>query len=256
MLDWSDGQYELTAAELEPIAQLLVQRAGVQAQERVLDLGCGTGNVALAAAQAGARVIGVDPALRLLAVARERLAAASLPGELVAGDASHVPVGDAEVDVVLSNFALIFDADANAAVAECRRVLRPGGRLAFTTWLAEGTLDATMTKIRAALPAPPGAAPPPRFPWGDLASVTPLVARHFAEVSCERTTAVFAAESAAAFLEAMFEQHPVGRVWTRVLGAAGTLDAVKREALADLERGNEATAGFQVTSPYAIVSAR
>jgi ubiquinone/menaquinone biosynthesis C-methylase UbiE len=71
-VDWGAGHYEQTAAELEPVAHELVERAALRAGERVLDLACGTGGVALRAAAQGAQVIGVDGASRLLGVARER----------------------------------------------------------------------------------------------------------------------------------------------------------------------------------------
>src|SRR3954453_14228263 len=71
-VDWGAGRYETTAAELAPAAELVVERSGVGAGDDVLDVACGTGNAALGAAARGARVVGVDGAARLLAVARER----------------------------------------------------------------------------------------------------------------------------------------------------------------------------------------
>jgi len=73
-IDWGAGHYETTAAQLAPAAAA-VQRASLRPGERVLDLGCGTGNAALLAARAGTTVTGVDPAARLLKVAQDRAAA-------------------------------------------------------------------------------------------------------------------------------------------------------------------------------------
>lgn len=78
-LDWSLGNYEHTAAQLLPAARVVVDRAAPAAGERVADVGCGTGNAALLAAARGARVTGVDPAPRLLEVAREQAAARDSP---------------------------------------------------------------------------------------------------------------------------------------------------------------------------------
>jgi SAM-dependent methyltransferase len=64
-LDWGIGHYEHTAADLLPAARRLVEVAGVEAGERVVDVGCGTGSAALVAAARGAAVLGVDPATRL-----------------------------------------------------------------------------------------------------------------------------------------------------------------------------------------------
>jgi ubiquinone/menaquinone biosynthesis C-methylase UbiE len=72
MVDWGAGSYESTAAELEPVAQAVVERASLRPGQDVVDLACGTGNAALLAAERGARVLGIDSATRLLGVARER----------------------------------------------------------------------------------------------------------------------------------------------------------------------------------------
>ena len=86
----------------------VVRAASLAAGDRVLDLGCGTGNAALLAADQGARVTGVDPASRLLDVARYRAADDGKQIEFVVGDAASLPVEDASVDVVVSVFAVIF----------------------------------------------------------------------------------------------------------------------------------------------------
>jgi 2-polyprenyl-3-methyl-5-hydroxy-6-metoxy-1,4-benzoquinol methylase len=69
MVDWSAGEYERTAAELEPAARQVVASAAIAPGERVLDIACGTGNAALIAAEAGATVVGLDSAARLVDVA-------------------------------------------------------------------------------------------------------------------------------------------------------------------------------------------
>src|SRR5215207_6715221 len=92
--DWSLGRYERTAARLEPAAQGMVERAAPQSGERVLDVGCGTGNAALLAAARGARTTGIDPAPRLLEVARQRAAALGLVATFAEGQAAALPVGD------------------------------------------------------------------------------------------------------------------------------------------------------------------
>src|SRR4051794_39954624 len=102
--DWGLGRYEDTAARLEPAARVVVESAAPEAGERLVDVGCGTGNAALLAAERGARVTGVDPAARLLDVARERAAARGLTATFARGDAAALPLGDGEADVVLSVF--------------------------------------------------------------------------------------------------------------------------------------------------------
>src|SRR5919199_4523142 len=100
--DWGLGRYEDTAVRLEPAARVVVERAAPAPGEHVVDVGCGTGNAALLAAERGARVTGVDPAPRLLEVARHEAAARGLDVTFVVGEAAALPLGDGEADVVLS----------------------------------------------------------------------------------------------------------------------------------------------------------
>ena len=139
-VDWGLGRYEHTAQQLRPAARVLVNRANVTRDERVVDVGCGTGNAALIAAGRGARVKGVDPAMRLLKVARGRAAARGLDVTFVHGEAASLPLADASADVVLSNFGVIFASDAVAAADELARVTAPGGRIVLTAWLPVGAI--------------------------------------------------------------------------------------------------------------------
>jgi SAM-dependent methyltransferase len=108
----------------------LLDAAGVGAGTQMLDLACGTGVVAGTAATRGAVVCGVDFSAAMLAEAR-----AGHPSvEFVQGDAEAVPLPDARFDAVVSNFGLHHVPRPALALAEVRRVLRPGGRVAFTFW--------------------------------------------------------------------------------------------------------------------------
>ena len=98
-MDWGLGHYESTAAQLLPAARVVVDRAAPVDGERVVDVGCGTGNAAPLVAARGARVTGVDPAARLLEVAREQATAQGLDATFALGEAAALPLADDDVDV-------------------------------------------------------------------------------------------------------------------------------------------------------------
>jgi tRNA/tmRNA/rRNA uracil-C5-methylase (TrmA/RlmC/RlmD family) len=92
VVDWGLGQYEQTAAELEPVAEHVISLARLQPEDTVLDLATGTGNAALLAARAGATVTGVDVASRLIDVARERAREAGVAACFVVGELEAPPM--------------------------------------------------------------------------------------------------------------------------------------------------------------------
>jgi ubiquinone/menaquinone biosynthesis C-methylase UbiE len=151
-----------------PAAQL-VRFAGLAPGEKVLDVGCGTGVVALTAARAGARVSGLDLTPALLERARKNAAIAEVDVAFVEGDVEAMPYPDGSFDVVLSQFGHMFAPRPEVAVSEMLRVLRPGGRIAFTTWPPEHFTGSLFALVGRNMPAPPAGAPTPAPPpqWGD-----------------------------------------------------------------------------------------
>lgn len=103
----------------------LIARAELQPGERVLDLACGTGDLAFAAAARGGRVIGLDLTHRMLQLASRKSAAAAF----LTGDMTHLPFAPHAFDVVTTGYGLRNVPDLTAAIDEIARVLRPGGRL-------------------------------------------------------------------------------------------------------------------------------
>src|SRR5215472_9061910 len=120
-----------------PEAARLVKHAGVRPGQRVLDVACGTGVVAVTAARLGARVTGLDLTPELVAHARENASIAGVEIEWHEGDVEGLPFGDAAFDVVVSQFGHIFAPRPAVAVAEMLRVLKPGGTIAFSSWPPE-----------------------------------------------------------------------------------------------------------------------
>jgi SAM-dependent methyltransferase len=155
-----------TAIFTTPTAAHLVDFAEVKSGEKVLDVGTGTGVVAITAARAGAVVTGIDITPALLDAARENARLAKLATtQWFEGDAEHLPFPDGQFDVVVSQFGHMFAPRPDVAVAEMRRVLKPSGRIAFATWPPEHLVGRLFTFIgKNSSPPPPGAAPPPQ--WG------------------------------------------------------------------------------------------
>jgi len=113
-----------------PFVAPLLDAAGVSADKRVLDVACGPGHVAAAAVARGAVAQGLD-----FSAAMADLARTIYPDIIVAeGDAEDMPHAEGAFDAVVSNFGIHHVPRPEAALAECRRVLAPGGRVAFTVW--------------------------------------------------------------------------------------------------------------------------
>ncbi len=255
--DWSLGHYEETAAQLLPAAERLVEEAAPLAGERVADVGCGTGNAALLAAARGATVTGVDPALRLLDVARQRAAKAGRDVTFLSGEAAALPLPDHSVDVLLSVFGVIFAPSAPAAVAELSRVIADDGRIFFTAWIPGSALSrmnqAAQEAVQRALGAP--AAPAP-FPWHDSGALEQLFAPHGFSLSVKEHSLSFTAASARGFLDKEGANHPIAVAGFQVLERRGIADVTYAQLLAILEAANEDPGGFRVTSRYITAAAR
>lgn len=256
--DWGIGHYERTAEVLLPAARVLVDAASLRTGERVLDLGCGTGNVALLAAAAGAAVTAVDPSRRLVGVASATARRDGLEITCDVGDAASIPAPDATFDCVLSNFALIFAPDPDAALAELVRVGNAEGRIALTAWLPGGALDAFASTaeqlVRAAVGAPPAA---PAFPWHDESSLRALFARYGMNVEVAGPhELVIRASSPEEFLEAEMSNHPLAVAGNDVFRQRGVSEEAHERLLGVLRDQNEDQDVFRSTSRYVVILAR
>jgi SAM-dependent methyltransferase len=110
----------------------LLDAAEVSPGQHLLDVACGPGHVAAAAAARGARAQGLDFSAAMVGIARNTYP--HIP--VTEGDAEALPYSDSTFDAVVSSFGLHHVPRPEAALAECRRVLMPGGRVAFTVWAA------------------------------------------------------------------------------------------------------------------------
>lgn len=256
-MDWSDGEYERTAATLVEAAAKVIDTAGIGRGTRVLDLGAGTGNASLEAARRGADVLAVEPASRLLDVCRERAAREGLAIATKAGDAGRIPVEDASVDVLVSVFAVIFAPDAEAAVDEMLRVVRPGGRVVVTTWTPHGAIAQASKILRDAMSAhAPSAAARAAPAWGDPAWVRALFEKRGARVTIEEATLAFEAASPEAWFDDQAQHHPAWRmVHAALKDRPAEWERVRSQSIDVLRAGSTDPARLHVTSRYLVVDA-
>jgi SAM-dependent methyltransferase len=148
--DW--GRYWGTFAR--PVWEPLTRTAGIAPGSRVLDVGCGTGELLEHLQDQGARPSGVDPAARMVELARARAVGA----DVRRGDVEHLPFDDAVFDAVLAVNAVQFAGDLDDALSEIARVLVPGGVVGLAGWAERSRND--LDGINAALAEADGEDPP------------------------------------------------------------------------------------------------
>jgi SAM-dependent methyltransferase len=162
---WSAGDYDLLSARIAEVGELVVERAAVDSGTSVLDVACGTGNVSIPAARAGAQVTGLDLTPKLLEQARAKSEAAGLEIQWVEGDAEDLPFEDDSFERVVSTFGHMFAPRHRRVADEMIRVCRGGGRIVTATWAPEGTVGDTIRAGASFMPPPPEYASPPLL-WG------------------------------------------------------------------------------------------
>jgi SAM-dependent methyltransferase len=160
-----------------PVVEQVITRAALQPGQHVLDLGTGTGSVALQAASLivpGGEVLGVDISPEMLAVAQQRAAAGGLTNVRVReGRAEAIPAEDGHFHVVLASLSLMYATDRASAAREIARVLRPGGRFVAAVWAGPEQCDIVLFQQTAGRFAPPP--PVPGVGPGALADPTPFL---------------------------------------------------------------------------------
>jgi len=165
---WMTGDYDLFSRFMEKDAEQFFRRLGVSPGTRLLDVGCGAGQLALIAARAGAQVTGCDIATNWLEKARARASAEGLAITFEEGDAESLPYEDAQFDAVVSLIGAMFAPRPDLVAAELTRVCRPGGMIAMANWTPGGFIG-QMFKAIAKHIAPSGTPAP--VLWGDEATV-------------------------------------------------------------------------------------
>jgi enediyne biosynthesis protein CalE5 len=208
------------------ISQRLVELAGVQPESRVLDIAAGYGEPALTAARKAGpegRVVATDISAEMLAFGRERAEAAGLGNvEFMESDASSLDFPHESFDAAVSRWGIIFEPDAEAAAERVRGFLKPGARMAISSWGEPDQVPFLSIPMRTTMERFDVSPPPPGTP-GPLSRPTPdaigglLEGGGFSNVAVERDEVIYEFESPERFtayvraiaapIRAMIEQH-------------------------------------------------
>ena len=161
---WIAGDFGEIAKTYAIGAEEFVRGLNLQPGMRVLDVACGTGNLALPAARLGAVVTGIDIAPNLIEQARENAKREGLTVQFDEGDAENLPYADASFDAVITMFGAMFTPRPELTAAELKRVVRLGGIIAMANWTPTGFIGQMFKLVGAHVP-PPANMPSPLM-WG------------------------------------------------------------------------------------------
>jgi SAM-dependent methyltransferase len=219
---WASGDFSVIGVTLQIVGETLCEAVDLEAGSRVLDVACGNGNAALAAARRFCDVTGVDYVPELLRNAAERARGERLDIKWVEGDAERLPFEAASFDVALSTYGIMFALDQQQAAHEILRVVKPGGKIGFANWTPEGFIGQLLQTVGRHVPPPPGVASP--IYWGSPARLEELFAGA-RSIRTERRNFVFRYRSAEHFID-IFR-----RFYGPTFKAFGTLDAAGQARL-------------------------
>lgn len=174
---WMAGDYDHFSRYLEKDARSFYESLDVPPGAHLLDVACGSGQLALIAAREGVRVTGVDIAENLIERAHARSMAEGIPGRFRVADAESLPFPDASFDVVVSLIGAMFAPRPHLVARELTRVCVPGGTIAMANWTAGGFVGKMFHTIAKFIPS---GMPSPLL-WGDEA----VVRERFGSQVCE-----------------------------------------------------------------------
>jgi ubiquinone/menaquinone biosynthesis C-methylase UbiE len=242
---WASGDFALIGTTLQIAGEQLCEAAELEAGSTVLDVACGNGNAALAAARRFCHVTGLDYVPALLARAKERAAAERLAIEFVEGDAEAMPFADASFDAVLSTYGVMFAPDQVRAARELVRVTRPGGKIALANWTPEGFIGGLLVTVGKHVPPAAGVASP--IYWGTEARLAELFPNVRA-IRVQRRNFIFHYQSAEHFV-AQFRRYygPTHKAFNALASEPQALLA--RDILALIERFRRPTKSEAVAIP-------
>jgi SAM-dependent methyltransferase len=177
------GDYDRFSRFMESSAVEFLDRVGIPEGASLLDVACGSGQLALIAARRGVQATGVDIAANSILTARERAKAEALPVQFDEDDAEALPYADASFDVVASLFGAMFAPRPDLVAQEPVRVCRPGGTIAMANWTKTGFIGQMFALVSKFI-APPGMPSP--VLWGDESTVRERLGSGIADLRLTR----------------------------------------------------------------------
>jgi SAM-dependent methyltransferase len=235
---WSTGDFAKIGVSGQIVQEQLCEAVDVIPGRRLLDVACGAGNGAIAAARRHCEAVGLDYVPALLERARERAAAEGYAIEFVEGDAQSLPFEDSSFDYVISSFGAMFAPDQEKTAAEMLRVCRPGGKIGMANWTPTGLVGGGFFKVNAEHAPPPPGVPPPIL-WGTEERLRELFGDGVSELTVTNQYLTFRYPSPEAWL-AFFREYfgPMMMAFARV-GDEGA-PALERDLLDVMRRANRA----------------
>lgn len=186
---WMAGDFGKIAKSYEAGAADFIARLNLQPKEAVLDVACGTGNLAIPAARSGAHVTGIDIAPNLVEQAQRWAHTEGLAIRFEEGNAEQMPYGEASFDTVVTMFGAMFAPRPDATAGELARVCRPGGRIAMANWTPDGFIGQMFKLMGQHVPPAPGIPSP--LQWGNEAVVAERLGAQVADLCCTLRTITF-----------------------------------------------------------------
>lgn len=204
---WGAGDYASLSERIADVGELVAARAELTPGLDLLDVACGSGNAALPAARAGARVTGLDLVPALLAKGRAKAANRGVTIRWVEGDAEQLPFPDTSFDRVVSTFGHMFAPRHRQTADEMLRVCRPGGIIVTATWAADGIVGAMSEASAPFLPPLPEYASPPVF-WGREEYIRELFGEAARAIEIERHVNWIEDDSVESFADVFMSTFP------------------------------------------------
>jgi len=244
---WASGDFGEIGVRLQIVGETLCEAVNLRSTDRVLDVAAGNGNASLAAARRYADVTASDYVPALLEQARRRAAAEGLPMEFQVADAEALPFADAEFDVALSTFGVMFAPDQDRVASELLRVVKPGGRIGLANWTPEGFVGELFGVVGRFVPPPAGVRPPAA--WGTETRLVELFGPQAVDLRTVRRNYMFRFRSAEHWVEIFRGYYgPVHKAFA-ALDAAGQI-ALEAALLDLLRRHNQDATSLVVPGEY------